>query len=323
MIPKKPNNSTLAKFLVVLLCAHVAVADPISGDCQNGHGRYDFGFAIYEGDFKDGQPEGLGALEEDGVKTVGEFHNGVLNGHATIYAKDGSVQNAEFKDGQRRAIISQKVAPEEADRIAREIVASGLEVWKNDAACQGDCKNGIGTYKFDSGNVYAGSWKNAKRDGQGTGTFANGDKYIGAWRDNLQNGQGVWTRKDGWQFTGEFRNGDPFDGIYNAPNGGTVEMKAGVVVMPPPAFPNIPAYLNGHFVDLRPQPDTVRCPVCGGDGHLYRVERNSKIVEHTVVFGATATRGGETETFYHESVTYDPVASSCPRCHGTGQIPAQ
>ena len=59
--------------------------------------------------------------------------------------------------------------------------------------CKGDCKNGNGTYKWESGDKYVGEWVDSKFEGQGTYTFSNGDKYVGEWIEGDRNGYGVQT----------------------------------------------------------------------------------------------------------------------------------
>ena len=59
--------------------------------------------------------------------------------------------------------------------------------------CKGDCKNGNGTYKWESGNKYVGEWVNDEFEGQGVFTWSNGNKYDGEWIDGDKNGYGVLT----------------------------------------------------------------------------------------------------------------------------------
>ena len=70
---------------------------------------------------------------------------------------------------------------------------------------EGDCKNGQGTYTYDTGK-YVGEWKDGKRHGQGTATLATGDKYVGEWKDGEQHGQGTATLATGEKYVGEFKD---------------------------------------------------------------------------------------------------------------------
>ena len=48
---------------------------------------------------------------------------------------------------------------------------------------KGDCNNGYGTYRWESGDEYVGKWKDGKRHGQGTFTSANGKILKGEWKN--------------------------------------------------------------------------------------------------------------------------------------------
>ena len=96
--------------------------------------------------------------------------------------------------------------------------------------CQGDCSNGQGTYVFDTGDIYVGSWRNNDRHGQGiyfhsdgsvyegafnrnvrsgTGAFyyASGDVYYGSWQGGNRHGRGIYYYANGIRLYGDFRNG--------------------------------------------------------------------------------------------------------------------
>ena len=62
---------------------------------------------------------------------------------------------------------------------------------------KGDCNNGQGTYRWESGDEYVGEWKDGKRHGQGTYAYADGDKYVGEYKDGKGHGQGTYTFADG------------------------------------------------------------------------------------------------------------------------------
>eukprot|EP01097_Dermamoeba_algensis_P005835 TRINITY_DN3685_c0_g1_i1.p1 TRINITY_DN3685_c0_g1~~TRINITY_DN3685_c0_g1_i1.p1 ORF type:complete len:174 (-),score=41.33 TRINITY_DN3685_c0_g1_i1:657-1178(-) len=53
--------------------------------------------------------------------------------------------------------------------------------------------SGEGVYKYTSGHVYEGSWKNHKRCGKGTLKFASGEVYSGDWLDDKPEGTGTFT----------------------------------------------------------------------------------------------------------------------------------
>ena len=91
------------------------------------------------------------------------------------------------------------------------IVVLGL-LWCNVGFAQcikGDCNNGQGTYRWESGDEYVGEWKDGKRHGQGTQTqqvFRT--KYVGEWKDGEFNGQGTLTYINGTVEKGIWKDGN-------------------------------------------------------------------------------------------------------------------
>jgi len=53
--------------------------------------------------------------------------------------------------------------------------------------------HGKGTYKFQSGHVYAGSWFENRMHGSGNMEYGDGTKYNGAWSMNEMHGEGTYT----------------------------------------------------------------------------------------------------------------------------------
>ena len=89
--------------LVVLLFAvKLAGAQCKSGDCTTGKGVYDFGWCVYNGEFKNGKPDGHGTMKYDDYTYTGPFSNGVEDGQ-----------------GAHLAAIAQRPVPE-ADEPGRQ-----------------------------------------------------------------------------------------------------------------------------------------------------------------------------------------------------------
>ena len=89
------------------------------------------------------------------------------------------------------------------------------------AGCtEGDCRDGRGTFVWNSGNKYVGQFRRGKRDGQGIFTWANGDKYIGEYQAGKMNGVGTYVFKNGEKYEGEYKqNQRDGYGVYTWPNG--------------------------------------------------------------------------------------------------------
>ncbi len=63
-------------------------------------------------------------------------------------------------------------------------------------------------YKFPSGDVYTGTWKDGKPSGQGTMVFSDGRKYVGEFKNDLPDGQGTLYNDKGEEFyTGKWKEG--------------------------------------------------------------------------------------------------------------------
>ena len=85
---------------------------------------------------------------------------------------------------------------------------------------KGDCENGSGTYKYPSGDVYEGQWKDGWHNGQGTFKWTNRDVYEGQFKDNKMNGQGTFKWANGGIYKGQRKNNKcDGQGTYKYPSG--------------------------------------------------------------------------------------------------------
>lgn len=68
-----------AWFPIILLFSNSIVSQCLSGDCLNGIGKYDFAYAIYEGNFNDGKPNSQGIMDYgNGEKFEGSISGEIL-----------------------------------------------------------------------------------------------------------------------------------------------------------------------------------------------------------------------------------------------------
>ena len=193
-----------------------------TNDKRNGYGTFYFNtesdFDKYTGDWTDDRIEGFGTLlYKNGQKYIGEFKDYTFDGQGTMYYTDGSIESGRWSEN----------------------VYLGENSYDNNATgcVSGDCNNGYGIYKWDSGEKYEGYWEDGKRNGEGTNYWTNGEKYTGEWKDDIRHGtgtniyksssdfdyykgsyvmgkmsgQGVLAWKNGQKYTGSFSN-DYFDG---------------------------------------------------------------------------------------------------------------
>ena len=78
----------MKKTILLFLVSLSGFAQCLSGDCQNGFGKFNFGFAIYEGNFVSGKPNGQGTMDYGGgEKFVGNFKDGQEDGAGKLYKK--------------------------------------------------------------------------------------------------------------------------------------------------------------------------------------------------------------------------------------------
>ncbi|AXR62147.1 MORN repeat protein [Leptospira mayottensis] len=68
----------------------------------------------------------------------------------------------------------------------------------------GNCKNGLGIYVYDTGEVYSGSFKNDKRHGYGDILYQDGDRYSGYFQNDKKVGTGTYWFANGSVFSGRF-----------------------------------------------------------------------------------------------------------------------
>ncbi len=97
---------------------------------------------------------------------------------------------------------------------------------------EGNCRTGIGTFRFANGDRYSGNWSGGRPHGkgkyywptkeryegdfylgkfEGTGTmfYPDGGYYSGGWKQNFKHGQGRLVRGDGSITEGTWANGKP------------------------------------------------------------------------------------------------------------------
>ena len=192
----------------------------IEGNCENGKGAYKWSNGdVYKGQWKDGFLHGQGIYKwKDGTVYDGQWKDGKKNGQGTEKWVDKAVYVGQYKDGFLHGegtytnpngekfsgtwvdgTLDGK-SPEDLDKITQSN--------QTKTGClQGDCKNGQGTYKWSSGTVYEGQWKDGKKNGQGTAKYSDGGVYEGQYKDDKRNGQGTYTNINGVKSSGVWVDG--------------------------------------------------------------------------------------------------------------------
>jgi hypothetical protein len=140
----------------------------ISGNCQNGYGKYVYSNGVYEGDFSNGQWIGKGMYTApNGDFYKGDFKNGKRDGYGVYSYANGKRYEGNFSNGQFQ---------------------------------------GIGTFYYLDGSRYEGSWLAGERSGQGVYYYSNGDVYSGSWLNRQKSGQGKLVFANGQIQEGIFEN---------------------------------------------------------------------------------------------------------------------
>lgn len=77
----------------------------------------------------------------------------------------------------------------------------------NAQCLQGNCTQGTGTYRYTTGSVYTGQFKNMREHGTGEMVWSNGDSYSGEWKNGTMHGKGTYTWASGNYYQGLFEMG--------------------------------------------------------------------------------------------------------------------
>ncbi|GCC28060.1 hypothetical protein chiPu_0006486 [Chiloscyllium punctatum] len=164
---------------------------------QGGH--------VYQGMFSEGLMHGRGTYTwKNGTKYEGDFSMNTPTGHGTYTWPDGSTYVGEVVNGIRHGegiftssdqLISYTGDWHQAKRHGKGTVYFNQE---GSSWYQGDWVNNVregwGTRRYKSGNVYEGEWKGFQRHGEGTMSWiSTNEEYTGQWQNGLQNGFGTHT----------------------------------------------------------------------------------------------------------------------------------
>ncbi len=186
-MPVGENGATLSESAIARQLSHTYTVQSgcIRGNCENGKGLvvYPDG-SRYEGDFLQNKPHGEGVFHyPNGDRYNGQFRNGLRNGAGRLSYASGGTAEGLWRDGELAGSHERK------------------------GCVEGDCIQGFGTYIFQDGAKYIGTFKNNYPDGRGIVLYANGEKYEGQMAGGAFNGYGQLSTADGVKFTGIWENG--------------------------------------------------------------------------------------------------------------------
>jgi antitoxin component YwqK of YwqJK toxin-antitoxin module len=155
----------------------------------------------YEGELKDGLPEGKGKLYLNGVLLYeGDFHHGLPDGEGKKYYANGKLM---YEGGFVRGAMEGK------GKLYRE---DGT-LWY-DAQFEHNEINGPGTWYYDYGHRLVGQFKHGVPDGPGK--YYRGDgtlSFVGTWVNGTRNGFGTEYYANGNKFfEGQMAFSNPVEG---------------------------------------------------------------------------------------------------------------
>jgi hypothetical protein len=168
---------------------------------------------------------GLGLLYEVGKGVTA--NNIEAHMWLNIAGANGIEASREKRDEIELQMTSQEVSA--AQRHARACMASGyIECDTNTGVYAGEFRdgkrNGKGKLTYANGSVYEGVFKDGKLNGEGRAVYSDGSVYVGRFEANQMTGQGRMTTPDGLVFEGMWKAG-LLDGQGRAvyPNGDVYE----------------------------------------------------------------------------------------------------
>ncbi len=185
----------------------------VSHSKPNGFGRllYKNG-SEYEGEWKDGEWEGIGQYIVQNDTITSEWKKGKANGNTVIVSGDYQYEGQFLDDLPNGTGSLYNTNPESQYIYAGE--------WRN------GLRQGYGDAIYSNGDSYYGEWSEDKYQGVGRYRYANGDVYDGDWEDNLPSGTGQYFSEsfkyggewlDGWIHgfgRMDFSNGDIYEGDF-------------------------------------------------------------------------------------------------------------
>lgn len=159
----------------------------LSGDCQNGYGIYLYANGVKTiGIFRAGEIDGRAfVFYPNGTKYIGAWAKNKMSGEGTLYYPDGTFQSAYWNDVQKEK-----------------------EYKKENGCIDGDCEDGQGVYIYRNETKYKGYFKGSTANGKGICYYADGDIYLGNWKFHNFDGEGIMYKNDGTVEKGLWRNGE-------------------------------------------------------------------------------------------------------------------
>jgi hypothetical protein len=160
---------------------------------------------IYEGETKNGMPEGRGILSTNNYKYEGDFKSGKMEGRGIFFFNNGERYEGDIKNGLEDG--------------------KGVLYFDNGNKYEGEFKEGLkdghGICHYKNGDVYEGEFRQGFITGHGKYFFQDGDYHIGNFKNDKREGKGIFfSKNNNFQYEGDFVNDDfQGKGVLYYPNG--------------------------------------------------------------------------------------------------------
>jgi len=186
----------------------------VSGNCNDGWGKWEFDNGYYEGFWMNGKREGYGLYKWNEFGTyIGFWLNDKMEGYGSYEDQNGKIMTGMYIDGMLNGLGEESTEEEEYNRgfykdhkLQTPYAFTSNSIDKGCSA--GDCKDSYGNYVWDNGDFFTGYFKN-NMPFLGRYEFANGDIYQGMFNLNGQfHGQGRFFYAVGGYYGGHFYNGN-------------------------------------------------------------------------------------------------------------------
>ncbi|NAS31400.1 hypothetical protein GTQ40_10485 [Flavobacteriaceae bacterium R38] len=189
-----------------------SVSGCVSGDCNNGWGKWQYANGHYDGFWQNGKKNGYGLYQWKGKgKYIGNWKEDTMSDYGVYIAENNDNIIGEYKNGQLNGLgITVK-----GEKWSQGIYNDGnlttpytFVSTNNKTGCTaGDCQNKYGRMVWDNGDTFTGFFKDGNMY-MGTYSFASGDKYSGMFNSQNQfHGTGRFFFKNGEYYGGNWKNG--------------------------------------------------------------------------------------------------------------------
>ena len=185
----------------------------VSGDCQDGWGKYEYDNGYYDGFWQNGKKHGYGLYNwNESGKYIGNWENDSMSGYGVYIDENNDNIIGQYDDGELNGLGLTVFGEEWSQGIYKDgNLKTSYDFFTNnvDTGCTaGDCQDKYGRWKWSNGDSFTGFFKDGRLF-MGTYTFAGGGKYSGMFNsDNQFHGTGRYFYADGAYYGGQWNNGE-------------------------------------------------------------------------------------------------------------------